>query len=70
MVTTAYIHCASCDLIRTFDGDHAHRQVATGQCMDPGQVMSGIITGVDESEVRELEPEDGAVVLWKGKGKA
>lgn len=38
-ICTAVIHCNTCDLIRTFNADRAHRNFK-GECLDVGQKSS------------------------------
>jgi hypothetical protein len=50
MITTAYVHCARCDLLRCFDGDHAHRD-ANYVCQDIGQ---GQMSFLEKGKGREV----------------
>ncbi|KAJ7933392.1 hypothetical protein B0H13DRAFT_2507039 [Mycena leptocephala] len=50
MITTAYVHCARCDLLRCFDGDHAHRD-ANYICQDIGQ---GQMSFLEKGKGREV----------------
>lgn len=43
VISTAYVHCDECNLRRSFNGDHAHRDT-NGRCADAGQARS-IIAG-------------------------
>ncbi|KAJ6532443.1 hypothetical protein B0H19DRAFT_1383882 [Mycena capillaripes] len=53
MITTAYVHCARCDLLRCFDGDHAHRD-ANNVCQDIGQGQTSFLEKGKGREVRLL----------------
>lgn len=56
VISTAYVHCDECNLRRSFNGDHAHRD-ANGRCADVGQAQSVI---VGKGKARDLGPLSGA----------
>ncbi|KAJ6493922.1 hypothetical protein C8R47DRAFT_1117806 [Mycena vitilis] len=60
ILSTAWTHCRDCDLVRTFDGDRAHRD-ENFLCRDIGQ--GGLSTCLNSIE--RIGAGDNTMVVWK-----
>ena len=50
MISTAYVHCPACDLVRSFDGDTDHRKF--GHC---GLVGTNELAHVGKGKARAID---------------
>lgn len=72
LIITAFVHCPSCNRVRSFDGDLAHRNahgmLTCSRCVDtPGDSVNW----VDEAEVlSSLTSSEVSSSANKGKGRA
>ncbi|KAJ7156804.1 hypothetical protein C8R46DRAFT_1196217 [Mycena filopes] len=60
VLSTAWVHCRDCDLVRTFDADRAHRD-SNFLCRDVGQGQVSTVLGA----THRVNSADGTMVVWK-----
>ncbi|KAJ7803085.1 hypothetical protein B0H14DRAFT_2613734 [Mycena olivaceomarginata] len=60
VISTAWTHCRDCNLVRTFEGDRAHRD-ENFLCRDIGQGQVSTFLG----SVNRVDSIDGTMVVWK-----
>lgn len=60
ILSTAWTHCKDCNLVRTFDGDRAHRDENL-LCRDIGQGQVSTILG----GLHRVNSSAGTMVVWK-----